>query len=103
LLDTDAVAAALCVTPRHIQRLVSERRIPHVKVGRFVRFDPDELRTGSRGTRWLPSARLLVSTRLGGSVDGYPGGLESSLGASMSSGSAGVRLPTRDLSEGAAP
>jgi excisionase family DNA binding protein len=45
LLDTEAVAAALCVTPRHIQRLVSERRIPHVKVGRFVRFDPDELRS----------------------------------------------------------
>ena len=49
LLDTDAVAAALCVTPRHIQRLVSERRIPHVKVGRFVRFDPDELKS------WLKS------------------------------------------------
>jgi excisionase family DNA binding protein len=45
LLDTEAVAAALCVTPRHIQRLVSERRIPHVKVGRFVRFDPDEVRS----------------------------------------------------------
>lgn len=49
LLDTEAVAAALCVTPRHIQSLVSERRIPHVKVGRFVRFDPDELKSWLEG------------------------------------------------------
>ena len=43
LLDIDAVAVALGVTPRHIQRLVSERRIPFLKVGRFVRFDPGAL------------------------------------------------------------
>jgi excisionase family DNA binding protein len=56
LLDTDAVAAALCVTPRHIQRLVSERRIPHVKVGRFVRFDPDELKSWLDGHK-VPAER----------------------------------------------
>jgi excisionase family DNA binding protein len=54
LLDTEAVAAALCVTPRHIQRLVSERRIPHIKVGRFVRFDPDELKS------WLETHKVAV-------------------------------------------
>ena len=43
LLDTEAVAEALGVTPRHVRRLIAERRIPFVKVGRFVRFDPGAL------------------------------------------------------------
>jgi excisionase family DNA binding protein len=43
LLDSDAVAKVLGITRRHVQRLVSERRIPYIKVGRFVRFDPGEL------------------------------------------------------------
>jgi excisionase family DNA binding protein len=63
LLDTDEVAEALRVTPRHVRRLVAERRIPFVKVGRFVRFDParldvwleqqrvDEVRRGSTAAR----------------------------------------------------
>ena len=34
LLDTDTVAQVLGVTRRHVQRLVSERRIPFIKVGR---------------------------------------------------------------------
>ena len=43
LLTIDAVAEALSVTRRHIQRLVAERRIPFLKVGRFIRFDPAAL------------------------------------------------------------
>jgi excisionase family DNA binding protein len=43
LLDTDGVAEVLGITPRHVRRLVAERRIPFFKVGRFVRFDPGEL------------------------------------------------------------
>jgi excisionase family DNA binding protein len=43
LLDVDAVAVALGVTPRHVRRLVAERRIPFFKVGKFVRFDSGEL------------------------------------------------------------
>ena len=43
LLTIDAVAEALSVTRRHVQRLVAERRIPFLKVGRFVRFDPGAL------------------------------------------------------------
>ena len=38
LLDVDGVAQYLGTTPRHIRRLISERRIPHHKVGAFVRF-----------------------------------------------------------------
>lgn len=52
LLDMDAVAAALGVTPRPVQRLVSERRIPFLKVGRFVRFDPAALNV------WLDQQRV---------------------------------------------
>jgi excisionase family DNA binding protein len=54
LLDTDEVAIALRVTPRHIRRLVAERRIPFFKVGRFVRFDPGELDV------WLDRQRVDV-------------------------------------------
>ncbi len=52
LLAIDAVAEALGVTPRHVQRLVSERRIPFLKVGRFVRFDPGALNV------WLDQQRV---------------------------------------------
>jgi excisionase family DNA binding protein len=43
LLDIDDVAALLFTTTRHVRRMVFERRIPYVKVGRFVRFVPDDL------------------------------------------------------------
>lgn len=39
LLDMEEIAARLCTTQRHVRRLVAERRIPFVRVGRFVRFD----------------------------------------------------------------
>jgi excisionase family DNA binding protein len=57
LLDADAVAEALGVTPRHVRRLVAERRIPFVKVGRFVRFDPGALDV------WLDAQRVEVVRR----------------------------------------
>lgn len=44
LLDVDEVADSLGVTKRFVRRLVAERRIPFVKVGKFVRFDPVEIR-----------------------------------------------------------
>lgn len=47
LLDQFALAAHLGITERHVRRLVAERRIPFVKVGRFVRFDPAAV------TEWL--------------------------------------------------
>jgi excisionase family DNA binding protein len=39
LLTTDEVAARLRATPRFVRRLVAERRITYVKVGRLVRFE----------------------------------------------------------------
>lgn len=51
LLDLPAVAERLGVNQRHVRRLVAERRIPHLKWGRLLRFDPDELDV------WLDRAR----------------------------------------------
>jgi excisionase family DNA binding protein len=42
-LDVPGLAAYLNVSIRHVRRLVSERRVPHHKVGHLVRFDPDEI------------------------------------------------------------
>jgi excisionase family DNA binding protein len=52
LLDIHAVAQTLGVTPRHVQCLVAERRIPLLKIGRFVRFDPAALNL------WLDQQRV---------------------------------------------
>ena len=43
LLDVDQAAARLGVPIRWIRRAIAERRIPFVKVGRYVRFVPDDL------------------------------------------------------------
>ena len=43
LLDIDAVAELLNTSVRHIRRLVHEHRIPVVRVGRLIRFDPLDL------------------------------------------------------------
>lgn len=52
LLDMATVAATMATSVRHIQRLVSERRIPYLKVGHFVRFDQSEL------AAWLDERRV---------------------------------------------
>lgn len=52
LLDINGLAEHLGVTPRHVRRLVAERRIPFVKWGHLIRFDPDEI------ALWLERARV---------------------------------------------
>ena len=47
LLNVEEVAGVLGVNVRHVRRLVFERRIPYVKWGRLVPFDPREV------DRWL--------------------------------------------------
>ncbi|HLX88498.1 MAG TPA: helix-turn-helix domain-containing protein [Acidimicrobiales bacterium] len=54
----DVVAKALGVTERHVRRLVDERRIPFVKVGYFIRFEPEEV------ARWVKEHRVDGSGRL---------------------------------------
>lgn len=51
LMSIEELAEHLGVTPRHVRRLVSERRVPYLKWRRFVRFDPSEI------AAWLDSAR----------------------------------------------
>jgi excisionase family DNA binding protein len=54
LMDLPAVAERLGVNHRHIRRLVNERRIPYVKWGHLLRFDPDEI------DAWVEAARVPV-------------------------------------------
>lgn len=51
LWDIEAVADRLGVRVRYVRRLVSERRIPYLKLGRLLRFDPAEI------DAWLEEAR----------------------------------------------
>jgi excisionase family DNA binding protein len=44
LIDVTQLAELLGVTVRHVRRLVAERRIPFVKIGSYVRFDPADVR-----------------------------------------------------------
>jgi excisionase family DNA binding protein len=50
-MDLPGVAERLGVNHRHIRRLVAERRIPFLKWGHLLRFDPDEIEA------WLDQAR----------------------------------------------
>ena len=47
LMNIDQVADRLGVSVRHARRLVAERRIPYVKWGHLLRFDPCEV------DRWI--------------------------------------------------
>lgn len=51
LLDVPGLAAHLGVKERHIRRLIAERRIPFIKWGHLIRFDPDDIAS------WLGSHR----------------------------------------------
>ena len=51
LLTLKQVADQLSVNERHVRRLVAERRIPYVKWGHLLRFDPDEI------AEWLDGGR----------------------------------------------
>ncbi len=51
LIDIETLAHLLGDSVRHVRRLVAERRVPYLKVGHFVRFDPAEI------VEWLDSAR----------------------------------------------
>jgi excisionase family DNA binding protein len=46
LMSIEDVAEHLGVTVRHVRRLVAERRIPFLKWGHLLRFDPGELNLG---------------------------------------------------------
>jgi excisionase family DNA binding protein len=47
LIDIPTVARWLGISVRDVRRLMAEKRIPYIKVGHFIRFDPEQIR------RWL--------------------------------------------------
>ena len=51
LIDIATLAGMLGVGERYVRRMVAERRVPTVKVGRLVRFDLAEIR------RWIEEQR----------------------------------------------
>jgi excisionase family DNA binding protein len=65
LMSMPDVALRLGTSVRHVRRLVAERRIPIVKVGRFVRFEAHELE------HWIDDHRV-------GETNGRPRGGRSS-------------------------
>ena len=52
LIDIDHAAEQLGVSVRYVRRLVCQRRIPYLKLGHYVRFDPRELEA------WIDQARV---------------------------------------------
>lgn len=52
LLDVAQAAERLGVTPRFVRRLVFERRVAYIKVGKYVRFELTDLEA------WLASHRV---------------------------------------------
>jgi excisionase family DNA binding protein len=52
LFSIEQLADWLGVTNRFIRRLVAERRIPFLKIGKFIRFDPAEIEP------WLDPQRV---------------------------------------------
>lgn len=58
LVDIPALAKRLSVPERHVRRLVAENRIPYLKWGHLVRFDPRQIEA------WLEAARVPASPTL---------------------------------------
>ena len=52
LISIEQLAGHLGVNVRHVRRLVAERRIPYIKWGHLLRFDPDEI------AQWLLRSRI---------------------------------------------
>ena len=55
LIDINELADRFGVRVRYVRRLVAERRIPYIKLGRLLRFDPAEV------DAWIDRARIQES------------------------------------------
>ncbi len=52
LMDIETLAVRLGVSVRFVRRLVAERRMPFLKIGKFIRFDPADV------DAWIESRRV---------------------------------------------
>lgn len=52
LLDVNGIAEHLGVSAQYVRKLVAARRIPYIKWGHYVRFDPSEI------AKWLTDATV---------------------------------------------
>ncbi len=57
LMTITGLANHLGNSERHVRRLIAERRIPHLKVGKYIRFDPKEI------AEWLDGLRVPETSR----------------------------------------
>jgi excisionase family DNA binding protein len=57
LITIRDVADLLGVDVCHVRRLVHEKRIPYIKWGHLLRFDPREIAEWIDGCRFRPTAR----------------------------------------------
>ncbi len=64
LLTTEEVATRLRATPRFVRRLVAERRITYVKVGRLVRFEDGAVAAYIEANRVVPINRAQIGLDL---------------------------------------
>lgn len=58
LLDKDQTAERLNIGRWHLERLIRDREIPFVKVGRLIRFKPDDI------DAWLDEHRIPADPRV---------------------------------------
>lgn len=58
LVGIEVVAGMLGVGVRHVRRLVADRRIPYLKWGHLLRFDPVEIEV------WIDQARRPVQPQV---------------------------------------
>ena len=58
LIDVPTLAVQLGVTQRFVRRLVAEGRVPFLKIGKFVRFDPNEI------DEWVDARRQSAPTAM---------------------------------------
>jgi excisionase family DNA binding protein len=68
LLTLTEVAERLNTTPRHVRRLVFERRIAYRKLGRYVRFHPDDV------AEYVAAHRVEVARPASGGLRAVGGG-----------------------------
>lgn len=52
MIDIPTLADQLGTTERHIRNLIARRKIPHVKVGALIRFEPEVV------ARWISENRV---------------------------------------------